>query len=65
MNDKAAGLEDRLVDFAVRVINVVEALPDCKLESTLPDSWFDRALRPLRITAKLKVPSLEMTSFTR
>ncbi len=30
MNDKAFDLEDRLVDFAVRVIGVVEALPDTK-----------------------------------
>lgn len=30
MNDKAADLEERLVDFAVRVIGVVEALPDSK-----------------------------------
>ena len=27
---KAVDLEDRLVDFAVRVVNVVEALPDSK-----------------------------------
>ena len=30
MNDRAFDLEDRLVDFAVRVISVVEALPDTK-----------------------------------
>jgi four helix bundle protein len=30
MKDQAAILEDRLVNFAVRVINVVEALPDSK-----------------------------------
>ncbi len=30
MNEKAFDLEDRLVDFAVRVINVVESLPDSK-----------------------------------
>ena len=30
MKDKANDLEDRLVDFAVRVITVVEALPDSK-----------------------------------
>ena len=30
MNPKAIGLEDRLVDFAIRVISVVEALPDTK-----------------------------------
>ena len=28
--DKPADLEDRLVDFAVRIINVVEALPSSK-----------------------------------
>ena len=28
--DKHSGLEDRLVDFAVRIINVVEALPTSK-----------------------------------
>ncbi|MEZ5386281.1 MAG: four helix bundle protein [Prosthecobacter sp.] len=30
MKDQAAILEDRLVNFAVRVISVVEALPDTK-----------------------------------
>ena len=30
MKDKANDLEDRLVDFAVRIIGVVEALPDTK-----------------------------------
>ncbi len=30
MKDQAVILEDRLVDFAVRVIHVVEALPDTK-----------------------------------
>ena len=30
MNEKAFNLEDRLVEFAVRVINVVEALPDTR-----------------------------------
>jgi len=30
MNDKAFDLEDRLVDFAVRIIGVVEAPPDTK-----------------------------------
>ena len=30
MQDKANDLEDRLVDFAVRIIGVVEALPDTK-----------------------------------
>ena len=30
MRDKPIDLEDRLVDFAVRVITVVEALPDSK-----------------------------------
>lgn len=30
MNEKAFDLEDRLVDFAVRVITVVESLPDTK-----------------------------------
>ena len=30
MNDKAFSLEDRLVEFAVRVINVVESLPDTR-----------------------------------
>ena len=30
MNDKAFNIEDRLVDFAVRVIGVVEALPNSK-----------------------------------
>ncbi len=28
--DKPADLEERLVDFAVRIINVVEALPSSK-----------------------------------
>ena len=28
--DKPAELEDRLIDFAVRIINVVEALPSSK-----------------------------------
>ena len=28
--DKPAELEDRLIDFAVRIINVVEALPNSK-----------------------------------
>ncbi len=30
MNEQATTLEDRLVDFAVRAINVVESLPDTK-----------------------------------
>jgi four helix bundle protein len=30
MNEKAFDLEDQLVDFAVRVITVVEALPDSR-----------------------------------
>ena len=30
MNDRAFNIEDRLVDFAVRVIGVVEALPNTK-----------------------------------
>ena len=30
MQDKANDLEDRLVDFAVRIIGVVEVLPDTK-----------------------------------
>ncbi len=30
VKDKANGLEDRLVDFAVRIIAVVESLPDTK-----------------------------------
>ena len=30
MKDKANDLEERLVDFAVRIITVVEALPDSK-----------------------------------
>lgn len=30
MDEKANKLEDRLIDFAVRVITVVEALPDTK-----------------------------------
>ena len=30
MKDQANALEDRLVDFAVRIITVVEALPDSK-----------------------------------
>lgn len=30
MNEKAFDLEDRLVDFAVRVIRMVEAMPDSK-----------------------------------
>ncbi|MDA1231481.1 MAG: four helix bundle protein [Planctomycetota bacterium] len=30
MNEKAAVLENRLIDFAVRVITVVESLPDSK-----------------------------------
>ena len=33
MQDKAINLEDRLVEFAVRVIGVVEALPDTKAGS--------------------------------
>ncbi len=28
--DKPTDLEDRLIDFAVRIINVVEALPSSK-----------------------------------
>ena len=32
-------LEDRLVDFAVRVINVVEALPTTKAGTTLLNNW--------------------------
>lgn len=31
MKDKANNLEDRLVDFAVRIIGVAEALPDTKV----------------------------------
>ena len=30
MNEKAFNLEDRLVEFAVRAINVVESLPDTR-----------------------------------
>lgn len=30
MNEKALELEERLIDFAVRVINIVEELPDSK-----------------------------------
>ena len=30
MKEQASALEDRLVDFAVRIITVVEALPDSK-----------------------------------
>jgi len=30
MNDKKYDLEDRLIDFAVKIINLVESLPNTK-----------------------------------
>ena len=65
MQDKANDLEDRLVDFAVRIIGVVEALPDTKAEITLPGSWFDREPHRHQTTAKPKARNRGTISFTR
>ena len=51
---KPIDLEDRLIDFAVRVVNVVEALPDTKAGNHIARQLVRRARLPLRITAKLK-----------
>ncbi len=40
--DKSADLEDRLVDFAVRIINVVEALPRVSCYFTNHQSSIER-----------------------
>jgi hypothetical protein len=58
-------LDDRLIDFAVMVIGVVEALPNSKSGSHIAGQWYAPALHRHLITARLATRNREKTSFTR
>ena len=53
---KPGDLEDRLINFAVRVVNVVEALPASKAANHIAkQNLFGQGRLPLRSTVKLKL----------
>ena len=63
--DKPAELEDRLIDFAVRTINVVEALPSTKAGNHVAGNLFVLERLQRQTTVRRKVPNLEGISSTK
>ena len=64
--DNPRDLEDRLIDFAVRIINVIDALPNTKVGNHIgARNCCVPALRQHRTTAKLRARNLGKTLFTR
>ena len=58
-------LEERLGDFAVRIIRTAESLPKQGQEIILPGNLFVAVRHPLPIMVKLKVQNLVLTLSTR
>ncbi len=56
-------LLERLIDFAVRVGKVVDALPDTRMVGTSRDNLFVAALRLRRIMMKVVRLKVARTSF--
>ena len=64
--ERSRELENRLIDFAVRIINVIEALPNTKVGNHIGGQLL-RSPVPRRhpTMAKLKARNLEKTSSTK
>jgi four helix bundle protein len=60
--DKPTDLEDRLVDFAVRIINVVEALPTSKAGNHIAGQLIRSGTAPAPNYGEAKRPNLERIS---
>jgi hypothetical protein len=58
-------LEERLIDFAVIIVSVVEALPNSKAGNHIANQLIRSGTYPGRIMAKLKAPNPAKTSFIR
>ncbi len=58
-------LQDRLIEFAVRVLNVVESLPNSRVGNHVAGQLIRSGRRQHRIMAKRRAPNLERTSSTK
>jgi hypothetical protein len=56
-------LEERLIEFGVRIIRLAQALPKRGLETTSPGKSFEAALPRPPIMVKPRAPSLAPTLF--
>ena len=63
--NQAYDLEERLLNYAAEIIRHTEGLPHTAPGITSPVTYSARAHRRYQITAKRKLPSHEMISFTR
>ena len=57
-------LEERLIDFAVRIIRTAESLPKPGREITLPGNSFAVVHHPRPIMVKLKAQNLVLPLYT-
>ncbi|MCR4320461.1 MAG: hypothetical protein NUV74_09045 [Candidatus Brocadiaceae bacterium] len=58
-------LEERLVDFAVRIIRTAESLPKTRAGNHIAWQLIRAVRHPLPIMVKLKVQNLVLTLYTR
>jgi hypothetical protein len=58
-------LEERLIDFAVRIIRLAESLPKTKVGNHVEGNSFVVVRPPLPIMVKLKAQNLSLTSSTK
>ncbi len=58
-------LEERLIDFAVRIIRTAESLPKSKVGNHIAGQLIRCGTSPPPIMAKLKVQNLLLILFTR
>jgi len=65
MNERIFDLEERLVDFSSRIIDVVEALPNSRGGNYIAGQLISVGLHPLCFMVKHKVQSLETISFIK
>ena len=62
---RAFDIDDRLIDFAVRIIRLASLCQKTKWGTTLQDNSFAAAPHLLPITGKLKVLNLDLILYTR
>ena len=63
-SERPFDLDDRFIDFAVRIISVVEALPRSRTGNHIAGQLVRSGTSPGPTTQKLKAPSRERTSST-
>jgi hypothetical protein len=62
---KPYDLGERFLDFADRVVSVVEAMPDTRVGRRIADQLLRSGTSPLGNYEKLAPPKVDETSFTR